>query len=50
MLHDMGHGVHAEKIKTALLKTIEQGKFLTKDLGGKSKGTDFTKALINNLE
>ncbi len=39
----------AEKIEKALFKTINEGKFLTSDLGGNSSTTDFTKEIIRNL-
>jgi isocitrate dehydrogenase (NAD+) len=49
MLQHLGMNDKAELIHTAILKTIEQGKFLTGDLGGKAGTTDYTKALIDNL-
>ena len=40
----------AKKVENALLKTIEQGKFLTPDIGGNSTTEKYTKAIIANLQ
>ena len=37
------------KIKSAINKTLEQGKYLTGDLGGSSSTTEITDAIISNL-
>lgn len=50
MLKDMGFESEAKKISESMFKTFKEGKFLTGDLGGNSKGKDFTKAVIDNLE
>lgn len=50
MLSHMGLQKEAEKINKAILKTIKEGKYLTRDLGGKTGTTEFTKAIIENLE
>ena len=50
MLKDMGFKEEAGKISKAMFKTFEEGKFLTGDLGGNSKGAEFTKAVIGNIE
>lgn len=42
MLRDMNLSNYAEKINNALLFTIQEGKSLTKDLGGKSGTQEFT--------
>lgn len=39
----------AKKIENAVYKTIKEGKVLTKDLGGNSTTTEFTKEIIRNL-
>lgn len=39
----------AEQIHQAVMKTIEEGKYLTGDLGGKSTTSDYTKAVCDNL-
>ncbi|XP_011497254.1 PREDICTED: isocitrate dehydrogenase [NAD] subunit beta, mitochondrial [Ceratosolen solmsi marchali] len=40
---------YAEQIKDALNRVLNDGKYLTKDLGGQSSTTEFTTAVINNL-
>jgi isocitrate dehydrogenase (NAD+) len=40
----------ANLIQEAVLKTIREGKYRTKDLGGKATTTDFTKAIIDNFD
>lgn len=40
---------HAEQIKDALNRVLNDGKVLTKDLGGQSSTTEFTAAVINFL-
>lgn len=39
----------AKKVENAIYKTIKEGKVLTKDLGGNSTTTEFTKEIIRNL-
>lgn len=39
----------AKKVENAVYKTIKEGKVLTKDLGGNSTTTEFTKEIIRNL-
>lgn len=43
-LHD-----NADRIQNAILTTIAEGKYRTADLGGVSKTTEFTKAIIDHL-
>ncbi|CAI5988218.1 unnamed protein product [Closterium sp. NIES-65] len=50
MLRHMGLGAHADRIDAAVMATIEAGRFLTRDLGGSSGTSDFTKAVIGNLQ
>lgn len=50
MLTKMGLGPQADRIHKAVLKTYAEGKHMTGDLGGKSTTSDFTKAVIGNLE
>lgn len=38
------------RIEKACLSTIAEGKYLTRDLGGKSGTTDFTSAIIGHLQ
>ena len=40
---------HADKIENAVLKTIAEGKFRTKDLGGNATTRSFTEAICNLL-
>ncbi len=49
MLKYIGEIESAEKIEKALLKTLKDGKTLTRDLGGTASTTDFTDAVIRNL-
>ncbi|KAI0241683.1 NAD-dependent isocitrate dehydrogenase [Massospora cicadina] len=49
MLRHMQLSNHADKIESAVLKTIAQGRYLTGDLGGRSTTTQSTDAIIENL-
>lgn len=49
MLKYIGENSYAEKIEKALFKTLA-GNILTTDLGGSSKCSEFTDAIINNLD
>ncbi|KAI5062145.1 hypothetical protein GOP47_0022684 [Adiantum capillus-veneris] len=49
MLRHLGMGEKADRIHKAIMKTIEEGKFLTGDLGGKASTSDYTKAVCENL-
>ncbi|KAI8846755.1 hypothetical protein BC829DRAFT_478414 [Chytridium lagenaria] len=49
MLRHLKFEDHAEKIQAAVLKTIAEGEFRTGDLGGKASNTEFTQAVIANL-
>lgn len=50
MLRGMGLVQYAEKIDNSVFKTVKDGKYITRDLGGKSGTTEYTKALIDRLE
>jgi len=50
MLRDMNLKEQADKIEAACFKTIKEGKSLTGDLGGKAKCSEYTDALIKNLQ
>lgn len=39
----------AEQIEQATYSVLEEGKHVTRDLGGKSSTTDYTKAIIDRL-
>ncbi|TKY52962.1 Isocitrate dehydrogenase of NAD catalytic subunit 5 [Spatholobus suberectus] len=43
-LHDK-----AEQIQKTILNTIAEGRYRTADLGGSSKTTEFTKAIVDHL-
>ncbi|CAG8433798.1 11380_t:CDS:10 [Diversispora eburnea] len=48
MLRHMRLYEHADSIESAVLKTIAEGKHLTRDLGGKATNTEFTNHIIEN--
>ncbi|KAH8239949.1 hypothetical protein KR032_009640 [Drosophila birchii] len=49
MLHYIGMHEHADKIEQAVLKTISVDNIRTVDLGGKAKCSEYTDAVIKNL-
>ncbi|CAJ1968493.1 unnamed protein product [Sphenostylis stenocarpa] len=49
MLRHLNLNDKAEQIQNAILQTIAEGKHRTADLGGKSKTSDFTKAIMDHL-
>ena len=49
MLRHMGLHDYADNIQDATYKTLEEGKYLTGDLYGKSTCSQYTKAIIDNL-
>lgn len=49
MLNYLGEKKKSELIINAVSKTIEEGKYLTKDLGGSASTIDMTKAIIEKL-
>lgn len=40
---------YANRIENATYAVLEEGKYVTGDLGGKSTTTDYTKAIIDKL-
>ena len=50
MLHHMDLSPYADKIQKAAMETIKDGKCLTGDLGGSAKCSEFTDAIIRNIE
>ncbi len=50
MLKNMGHTEYGNRIERSIFKVIKEGKWITGDLGGKGKTTEFTQAVIDNLE
>ena len=49
LLNHLNLRKYAEKIRDALNRVLNDGKHLTKDLGGQTSTTEFTHAVINNL-
>lgn len=49
MLKSMGMQNEALNIENAVFKVMREGKWLTGDIGGKAKTTEFTQAVIDNL-
>lgn len=49
MLKHLNLNKHANIISNAVYRTIKQGQFKTRDMGGENSTTEFTKALIESL-
>ncbi|KAI6922416.1 Isocitrate dehydrogenase, partial [Hortaea werneckii] len=49
MLQHMGLYEHANKIQSAIFKTLAEGKTITGDLGGKAKTHEYADAVIKHL-
>lgn len=49
MLKSMDLAEYANRIETSALKVIKEGKYLTGDVGGKAKTSEYTDAIIENL-
>lgn len=50
MLKDMGHMKTGLAIEQSVFKVIKEGKYTTGDIGGKSKTSEYTKAVIDAIE
>lgn len=50
MLRHMGLNDHAEKIQSACFETIKESKYLTGDLGGKAKCSEFTNEICAKIK
>lgn len=50
MLRYMDLYDHAKKIEDSVFAVIKEGKTLTGDLGGRSKCSEFTDAIIKKVE
>lgn len=50
MLRHMGLNKEAERVESAIFKTLADGKALTGDLGGKAKTHEYAQAIIDNLK
>jgi isocitrate dehydrogenase (NAD+) len=49
MLRAMNLTSHADLIENSVYSILEENKHTTKDLGGRSTTTEYTKAIISNL-
>ncbi|KAI0036767.1 hypothetical protein K488DRAFT_81757 [Vararia minispora EC-137] len=49
MLRHMNLNEHAEKIESAILSTIAEGKTITGDLGGKASTKEYTTAIVDKV-
>lgn len=49
MLKHMGLTDHAKKIEHACYDTIKEAKYLTGDLGGSAKCSEFTQEICNKV-
>lgn len=49
MLEHLGRNDFAQRIRDATFKTISEKKYVTRDIGGSAKCSEFTKAIIDNL-
>lgn len=49
MLRHMGLNAYADKIQSACYETIKEAKYLTGDLGGKAKCSEFTSEICNKV-
>lgn len=50
MLRHLGLNQEAEKIQSAIIGVIGEGKYRTRDLGGNSTTSDFTKAVCDKIK
>ena len=49
MLKNMGLTSYGQNIENSMMKVMEEGKWLTGDVGGKATTTQYTQAIIDNL-
>ena len=49
LLRHINLGSHADKIESALLSTLSEGKYLTGDLGGTATTTAFTNEVCSKI-
>lgn len=49
MLNDMEFSEESKRIQDAVHEVIADGKWVTRDLGGKAMTTDYTKAILEKL-
>ena len=49
MLEALGQNEQAGRLRTALSKVVEEGKIVTRDIGGNASTKEFTQAIIDRL-
>ena len=49
MLEALGQNEQAGRLRTALSKVVEEGKIVTRDIGGNASTQEFTQAIIDRL-
>lgn len=49
MLDRIGLNNHSDRIRNAVFSVFEEGKWITRDVGGKGSTSDFVKAIIDRL-
>jgi isocitrate dehydrogenase (NAD+) len=49
MLEHIGEGEAAARLRDAVYKVLQEGKHITRDLGGSASTTEMTKAIIDAL-
>ena len=49
MLESLGQNEQAGRLRTALSKVVEEGKIVTRDIGGHASTKEFTQAIIDRL-
>ncbi len=50
MLDDIGYKAQAAAIRNAIKSVVQEGVWVTKDLGGKAKTMEFAQAVIDHLK
>lgn len=50
MLRHLNKHEPAKKIHASVMRVLQDAKYLTPDLGGKSSTTEYTNAVISNLK
>jgi len=50
MLDKMDLGKNGDQIRNAIFKTFQEGKHVTRDIGGKASTTEYVKAVLDNIQ
>lgn len=50
MLREMNLHAHADQIEAAVHRVLRDGRWKTVDLGGKAKGSEYTRAIIDSID